>query len=509
MSQSQNLIKKRLGEYSLKPLLPLELASIKLALRQPDVSADSLKHFYRRDPIFCWHLLAQAWRATRNRPTHPFAADHAMTTLGISGTQQLFAPMRPRQQPGLTPEVVFALSSSLLAAELARNLGEQETSKSQIYWSAMSYRMPETLLWHLQPKAMWRIYYRQLTLPKKLTLFEEAKLGFNLHDWRLAVADEFHLDEQLQLIYQRELPTSPRELSRYIQSGFDPELTPSLKSWHRQEAWLIVLSNALAAAIISPWHPRGVQHLSEILQRLLGFHQAKISSLIQMSVHRVSQDLKASKLMVPAAGWLMQPSKPAFPQWLVNPQITPDKSKIKTLFSQRSGQMPQADISPLLTKLTENAMDYSSSAALVHDGLNALIISLGFSRVSFLGIDYKAQSANTRIALNAKDAIKIRPDFSFKLPTPLSPFIEKQAFKLISREKHQKVWRKLPLEIQKQKVEQFILCSLQPGKRVRALIYLDSDSRACFEPQSVNKVKALFKAINTGLSVRNQAKQTG
>lgn len=504
MSKAAQLIQKCLSEYNAKQLLPLELKKIKQTLNQQDASVESFKLLDKKDPIFGWYLVKAAWKATENKANHPFAADHAMSTIGIGGTQKIFAPLNPDKQPAISQEVTFSLSSSLLAAELAKNLDALSTGKAQTYWRALFFALPETILWHIHPKSMWRIYYRQLTLPKKMTLFEESKLGFNLHDWRIAVANEFGMSDQLLPIYHKKQPAIRKQLYSYGVHGFS-EKTPTLREWHKQDAWLILLTNWLATSIIKPWHGRASRHICQMLQQTLNVDTKKITYAIHQSIEKVSHQLIDSQLIIPAVAMLFQPTLPSYPEWLVKPTINTSRIHHQKRSSLKVD--PKARLSVVVNKLTNGADQYDSSASLVHDGLKAVISILNFSRVSFLGIDHKNKNATTRIALNAKNSNKIRPDFEFKLPGPLTKFIERQSFMLISRQQHQSIWHKLPQAIQKSQVEQFILCSLKPGKRVRAIIYIDAKNNVAFAPQQLQRLKVLLQALNKGLMQRNKAKQ--
>ena len=506
MSKAQELIKKRLSEYKLKPLLPLELSNLRRKLKSPSASVDSLKPFYQRDPIFCWSIVSAAYQKTQHKTSQPFAADHAMSAIGLGGVEQALQPFSKLEQPELSPEVLYFLSTSVLAAELAKQIGASALGRPQTYWTALFYQMPNTLLWHLQPKAMWRIYYRQLSLPKKMALFEEAKLGFNLHDWRIAVAENFHMSEDLRLLYQKALPDNLKELHEYASNGFSDK-TPSLEEWHRQEAWLVILCNRLARAITVPWQARSYKNNFNLVQQLLAIESSKLSSLIQKSIRTVSESLSGSQLMIPAAGYLMLNSKPYFPGWLNNNDLVRKNIAQKKQHLSIAVTKQKSALTELIKRLTTAPHSFNNSAELVHAGLKGLIDELDFSRVSFLAVDHKAKLAQTKIALCKPGAGKIRPEFEFKQPTPLTKFIDQQTFMCITKEKHQKVWHKLPLAIQKEDVQAFVFCSLQPGKQVRALVYIDSDNLADYSLENLAKVKMLLKAINSGLSARNTAKR--
>ncbi|MCW8877858.1 MAG: hypothetical protein OQK51_12470 [Kangiellaceae bacterium] len=475
-------------------------------LSSPSASVDSMKPDYRRDPIFCWLMVSAAYEKTKHKTSQPFAADHAMSAIGLGGVEETLQPFSKLKQPELSPEVIYFLSTSILAAELAKQIGAAALGRPQTYWTALFYQMPNTLLWYMQPKAMWRIYYRQLSLPKKMALFEESKLGFNLHDWRIAVADHFHMSEDLQLLFNKVLPDNLKELHEYARNGFS-EKTPSLKEWHRQEAWLVILCNRLARAITVPWQARSYKNNFDLIQQLLSMESNRLSSIIQQSIRDVSKSLSGSQLMVPAMGYLMLNSKPYFPEWLNNRELVRKNIAQKKQHSSTAVTKRKSQLTELIKRLTTTPHSFNNSAELVNAGLKGLIDELDFSRVAFLAVDHKTKFAQTKIALCKKGAKKIRPEFEFKNSTPLSKFIEQQTFMCITKEKHQKVWRKLPLAIQKDNVQAFVFCSLQPGKQVRALIYIDSDNLADYSLENLAKVKMLIKALNSGLAARNAARR--
>lgn len=508
MSNSEALIQKSINEYKSKPLQPLEIDSILRKFNRDDSSVDTFRDEYLRDPLFCLELITAGWEATQKRASHPFAADHAMSTIGLGGAKQRFEAVKKRKKVPLTQEVSFCLSSSLLAAEIAKQIGKIYHASNQTYWTALFYGLPDTLLWYLKPKTMWRIYYRRLTLPKKIELFEEAKLGFSLHNWREAIAKEFHLSEQSQILFNKQLPSNPIELFEYAQNGCSKQ-TPSLIDWHRYEGWLIVLANRLARSVIAPWHGRSTLHCFKLLKQLTAIDINKLNSTVNQSVRVVSQRLAKTPLMVPAIGLLADNSRPPFPDWLTKPQLS-QKAQIAQMRVKKKKPKSdtQARIAEILNKLTNDVQNFESSTTLVHYGLTALIDLLGFNRVSFLTVDHKNSKVVTRIALTAKDKPKTRPDFDFSKSTPLKKFVEQQAFMFISREKHKNIWNKLPYSIQRERVEKFILCSLKPGQRVRAIVYADSTEDSVFSERRIVVVKRLLNAVNQGLMLRNQAKKT-
>lgn len=482
---TQQLIKTCLDEYNAKPLLPLELTSINNKLADPATSLESFKIDYKRDPIFCWELVKAGWQATKNKASHPFGADHAMSAIGMGNAKNLFmqADNAPQQ---LSQEVIFNLSCSLLAAELSHQLTASDDKRPQMYWSGLFHQLPDTLLWYLRPKVMWKIHYQNLTTSKDIDTFEQAQLGFQLQEWRIEAADFFAMSEQNKRIYNQPLINDSKQLVEYMNHGYSNK-TLSLKAWHKNDDWLVILSNQLAQAIMSPWHHNAVVHCVKRLKQYLPYDSKKLNQLIQNSIYNVSKALHHSKLMVPAMGFIMSFSKPIFPSWLNKPAATP----------------PNRTLQNLVKKLTQNAHEFNNTAELINECLTAIITQLKFSRVAFIAIDHKSKVASTRMALSAPNKPKIRPEFEFKTPVPFSQFIEKQALMVFSHKRHQKIWGKLPLEIQKQRVQEFVLCSLKPGKQVRALIYLDTDDPTCFSPKYISKVKILLQALNKGLMQRN------
>ncbi|WP_196139541.1 hypothetical protein [Aliikangiella sp. G2MR2-5] len=506
MSQANAQIEKCLNEYKAKPLLPLELASFKRILDKHDTSIESLKPLYTRDPVFCWTVLEAAFKLTRQRPSQPFAVDHALATIGIGGINRALQPYYRLETPLLSDEVKLSLSSSLLAAELAKRLGDESLGKPQTQWTAMFYQLPETILWYIQPRAMWHIYYRRLTLPKKLSLFEESKLGFNLYDWRKAVAQEFHMSEYIQGLYERKLPEIPKELLLYSKNGYGEE-TPSLKGWDRDEGWLVVLCNRLARAIYTPWPKKSYQNTFKLISRLLMIEHKPLKSIIDQSVLAIARTLKYCDLFNPGVALLMIPDKPIYPDWLVgNEHLNKNIEQRKQQVNSNQINKKTNDLNEDCKNLLSNALEFNNSAEFISNGVKLAITRLGFDRVSFLSVDQKSKIVETKFSLASKGNEKIRPDFSFKQPTPLAKFTEQQAFKHLNKNDNGKIWPKLPQAIRKQEVESFVLFSVKPGKQIRALIYLDAKDPDVFREDNLKQTKQLLIAINKGLALRNQQK---
>ena len=536
MSKAEASIQKRLAEYKANPIQPLELENIQTSFERKDCAVESFKAIYKQDPMFCYALIGEATKATRKRISSPFAADHAMSTIGLKTAGKLFKDTKPSQKP-LSMEVRFSLTTSLLAAELAKNICEMHSASKQAYWTALCYLLPDTMLWHLSPKEMWYVYYRQLTKPQKVTLFEESKFGFNLFQWRNAVASELHLSDQNKILFEKQFPSNPKELLAYAQEGFHEQKTPSLKDWHRYEGWLIVMANRLARAILIPWHNSSYRHIFNLIHQLAGCDKKKLNKAIQDAIRTVSENLQESQLPNPAVGYLMLKSKPAFPQWLINPQMTQTKSaaakapvnlKVKTASQLKANQATQKTstikqtesrtnqnnkaisataIKVAMQKLVVQPESFASPSELIQFGLKSLLNDLKLDRVSFMVVDYGSSRVITKVALNAKNKTSIKPDFEFKQHTPLSKFIERQAFMLLTKKAHKNIWSRMPLAVQKDQVEHFVLCSLQPGKRVRALIYADTDDVTVLSPQRLAIIKKMLLAINKGLTVLNAKKE--
>ncbi len=514
MGKSAVIIEKSIQEYKANPLVPLELSAINRKLRDSNSSSDSFKLVYQRDPIFCWYLIEAGWEATQKRANHPIAADHAMSIIGLDIAKKLFAPLHSSKPQILSQEVSVCLTVSLLAAEIARQIGSLIGANNHIYWTTLLYQMPDTLLWHLKPRKMWRIYYRRLTLPKKQQLFEESMLGFNLHDWRAAVGKHFHLSEQNQNYFQLQQPLSNKQILEYTVSGYSNK-TPELKNWHNHEGGLMVLCNKLALATLTPWHNKASLRITQLLQQVTRLEPKKLSQAIYKGIRETSETLFYSQLPNPGSALLLQRNKPLFPRWLVHPEINPEKLKrrkniteakvIKNL-TQQLAPLDLAALKQAYKQLLEKAQDGASSSTFIQTGLQIFIDLLGYSRISFLLVDHQSKFAQTKIALAEAEHKKIRPEFSFKVPNSLSLFTDKQSFLHFDINKHEKIWHQLPTAIKQQRVTQFIFCSLKPGAKVPAIIYLDSALNELFSEDRLKAVKNTLGVINRGLKIINEKK---
>ncbi|MGX5202818.1 hypothetical protein [Aliikangiella sp. IMCC44632] len=515
MGNSKVIIDKALKDYSSMPILPLELSAIARKLRDSSSSNDSFKRIYQRDPAFCWYLIQAGWRATKDKANHPIAADHAMSTIGLNQAKKVFLPLTKLTPAPLSDEVKSLLSSSLLAAEIAKRIGQQIGAGPQIYWTSLQYQLPDIMLWHLKPKQMWRIYYRHLTIPKRTKTFEEAQLGFNLAQWRQQVSAKHLVCDALQRLYKTQLPASKKEIFEYSKNGLSDK-TPSLKSWHGYEGGLLVASNRLARSVIVPWHPRAMQHAINLLTQIANLDEKKIKHEVYTAIRTVSENLFYSQLPNPGYTLLLKRSRPHFPGWLVHPVIDPKKlkrqqtvkqAKIVQQKSQEMQQLNPENFKLLLKRLLEMSSKATESGAFIQQCMQQFILTIGYSRASFLMLNHQTGIAETKIALAAKDVKKIRPVLNFNEALTLSAFKEKATYMKFDMVKHEKVWHQLPTAVQQQRVTQFILCSLQPGKKVRAIIYLDSPLQRLFDDNRQVYTRKLLATFNKGLKQINLLKQ--
>lgn len=554
MSASQKLIDKVFQEYKAKPILPLELSEIQNLFKNPDISVEQFKLQYQQDPIFCATLLALAWQATKDKDSHPFAADHAMSIIGITSAKRYFAKLDIKNSTLLSDEVKFFLTSSLLAAELAKML----SNKPQLYWAAMLHQLPDIFLWHSQPKAMWRILYHKIKKPMKLGLFEEAKLGFNLFDWRIAVAKQSQMSELNLITYQKPRTNNAKELLSYIKNGIS-EKTPILKQWHHSDSWTILLSNWLAKSLLLPTMANSCFHYRAMMQQAFSLNNRKMTHIIAESLTITSHHLKKSKLFVPGINALYLRSKPLYPEWLITPEINLNSGLVFNKFQENNGRKiiansfksattkksdssEQTMASPLIkdsinkvsnqNNITQNAINntlnknnsilinqllekpesFENSVKMIGLTLSSIIEHLNYDRVTLLSVEYNGEFASSKIALAKKGHNKIRPDFSFKknaaqVATPLRKFIVQQGGLLFSKIKHEKIWPKLPLAIQKEAIESFFFFSIKPASQVKVLIYVDAEDLELFSGDSFVRLKLLLNALNSALKIREQNKK--
>ena len=508
MANSGSEIGKLVSQYKAKPMLPLELGLIIERLNTENPSVLDFKNQYYRDPLLCAYIIDLAWHKTKKKTNHPFAADHAMSTVGIDGARIYLSKMSTdiennllEKKQNLSKEIKFIMTSSLLAAELAKNLCANKQKVNSLYWASMAHQFPDLLLWYLKPKPMWRIQYRQIKLAKKLPIFEQTKLGFELNQWRITVCKEWHMSAINQITYSKILPDKRKQLLEYMRNGYN-EKTPSLKQWLHTDSWQILTANWLARAILSPWMANSYQHYFRIAIQSFATNERNLAHVIMDSVRSTSEHLKNSLLFVPAVSWLHMTSKNHYPGWLNVAPKRPVKRDKK--YIQKTSQLKQTSNQLAVQKLTRELREapekHSNSNKLFREVLTACIERLGFSRACLMIVDWQNKQVSTSLFLQQENKKKIKPDFDFKLNTPLKKFLVEQGFLLFDITKHSKIWHKLPKEIIQQRVENFILFSLKPGKRVKALIYLDMIGKKPPSAEKIKILKPLLNSINSALA---------
>ena len=512
MADSENEIAKLIEQYKSEPLLPLELGLIVDKINAENASVLDFKEQYKRDPLFCCYLIDLAWHKTQKRANHPFAADHAMSTVGIEGAKQYLASLsikidnKPlKNKTEFHHELKFIMSSSLLAAELAKNLCNNQQKSNNLYWASMAHQFPDLLLWYLKPKIMWRIQYRQIKLPKKLSIFEQAKLGFDLNQWRLAVAREWHMSETNHITYSKPNPQNRKQLIEYMRHGYSDE-TPALKEWHRTDSWQILTTNWLARSIMTPWLRNSYQHYFYIAQQAFNMNKKKLSHGILDSIRNTSAHLKGGQLFVPASSFLSMNSQCKYPDWLNASAKIPAKRDAK--FIKNTAKLKQKSnkiaVENFIRELTKTPQKFANEYQLFRQVLQICIKQLGYSRASLLVVDWKNKQVATNLYFKQENCATIKPDFDFKQKTPLVKFLAGRTFLLFDKNKHEKIWNKLPREIIRQKVKHFILFSVKPDKRVKELIYLDLQGGQAPTTNKIKLTKLLLTAANFALQANTK-----
>jgi len=514
MTESNSDITNLISKYKEDPLLPLELPLIVERINAENASVLDLKNQYFRDPLLCSYLIDLAWYKTKDKPNHPFAADHAMSTVGITDAKAYLSSINinsPSKESNsesnvessspLSDELRFIMSSSLLAAELAKNLCSNQQKSNQLYWASMAHQFPDFLLWHLKPKVMWRLQYRQTKLAKKLPVFEQAKLGFELNEWRQAVCQEWHMSELNQSTFNKVLPQKRKELLHYIKHGYSDN-TPSIKEWHKTDSWLIVTANWLARAIMSPWLVNSFHHYSQIAKQAYSMNDKKLSQVIIQSIRTTSQHLQGSQLLVPGVSFLNLMAKPDYPDWLNAAPKVPVKRQQK--YVQKTGELADYShkmaLQELLADLKNHPEKFANTYKLFRLVLGTCTKHLGFSRACLLVVDWKKKEVSTSQYCQQENMPTIQPSFSFIENTPLKKFLIEQGFLYFDKTKHGKVWHKLPSDIVEQKVENFILFSIKVKGKVNAMIYLDRQLQPQPTEDKVKIAKLLLQSTSKVLN---------
>ncbi len=506
MSDSEKSIQALIKEYHLTPIRPLELADIVEQLRDPSTSIQSLTRYFYRDPMLCGYLLQTAWQQAKNKENAPFAADHALSSLGMERVSQFFKSWQSntkRAEPArpISDEVKFMMSSAVLAAELMRQLTENSPKLKSLYWAALNHNFADTLLWSLKPRPMWRIQYRQLVLPKKIPLFEQAKLGFDLCQWRIAIGKEWHLSELNQITYAKQFPFSRKELLHYGEHGYSNQ-TATLKSWHLTDSWLIVTVNWLAKCILASWFKNSYKHYIGITQQAFRVSSKKLQQAVQGAIRESSEHLKQSQLFIPAERHLQLSGSSVYPQWLNAAPKVPARRDSKYL--QQTAQLKQkADLiaaEKFIHEIRSKPKQFRNTNVLLRQVMDLMIEKIGCSRASLLVVDWKNKKVSTSMFVRQNNCEKIKLAFDFASKTPLVKFVAEQGFMFFDKNKHGKIWNRLPQEIITQNIDQFIFFSFKPAQRVDFLIYVDNANQDAINQERLKTTKQLLSTTNKVIS---------
>ncbi len=502
MSNSENSIRALIKELTDNPPLPLELTKIIKQLRDPNTSILDFKHSYSKDPVLSSYLIAAAWSQAKNKDNAPIAADHAMSTLGMSGAEKLFVSLQSKSKsagklPRVSEEIKYLMTASVLAAELTAKLVGPSAKAKQLYWPTLTYNFAETLLWYLKPKPMWRIQYRQLVLPKKLPLFEQAKLGFDIREWRIAVAKEWHMGELIQLTYQKQPPFGRNDLLEYAKHGFSRK-TATLRDWHATDSWLILTANWLAKSLLASWLSNNYRHYFKITQQAFNVSHKKLQLSIQEALRSSSEQLKGSQLFVPAIKHMELKGKTIYPEWLNAAPTIPPQRNMK--FAKQAATLKQkADliaVQKFTVEIRKKPKQFRNTNVLLRQVMDLTTGKLNFSRASLLIVDWKNKKVSTAMFANQKNQEKIKLSFEFSQKTPFRKFLVEQAFLVFDKSKHENIWNKLPTEIQNDKVEQFVFFSFKPNEKIEFLIYIDAIGKSNISIEKLKTTKQLLQTAN-------------
>ncbi len=511
--ETKTKIDQWLKKYQNDPILPLELAQIIPRLRKKDASVKDFINFYQRDPLLCAYLIDLAWQATSTRENHPIAADHAMSTIGITGARQFLVNIAEDESTKLSQEVTFLLSSSLLAGELAKNLCKEAPKKQNLYWAALAHQFPDIILWHLRSKAMWKIQYQQAKSIKQIEKFDQKILGFTRGQWRQQVALAYHMSELNRITFKKAPPNFAKQLVIYAKQGYSAK-TSALKEWHKTDSWQLLNANWLAKSLIAPWLRNSQQHYFYLAKQAFGLSDKQVKTAISNSLRVTSENLHQSQLFVPATCSFYLPQAAIYPSWLTQDptekastsKLVAVKQPINTKPAQRSNK---PDIKGLLNKLINQPEKFSNSAELLTESFKAITRGLGFSRAVFMTVDWNKKLVSSKLAIlhpEITSAIKIRPDFEFSKPTPLQKFLQGKGFLVFDQQKHAKIWSKTPLAVRQQKVKQFVLFSVMPQQKVKAIIYVDGRQAIMENEMKLKQLKILLNAINKALGGQSAVK---
>lgn len=414
-----------------------------------------------------------------------------------------FEQAHAQQQANLSDELRFLMTSSLLAAQLAQNLTENSNKGKILYWASMAHQFPDLLLWHIKPRPMWRIQYRQSKLAKKLTVFEQAKLGFELNQWRQAVSKEWHMSELNQLTYTKPVPYRRKHLIAYMNNGYSKDLT-SLNTWHKTESWLVLVANWLARTMLAPWLANSYQHYFHIAKQAFNISENRLSHGIMDAINTTSTRLKGSALIVPGMAHLYLPSPRIYPDWLNAAPKRPVKREEKFVKDARALKQSanRIAVDRLLRKMKKQPDTVRNTNLLYRELLDCCIQHLGYSRANLLAVDWKNKVATTALFLQKKDQDKIKLEFNFADKTPLRKFLVEQGFIAFNKTKHAKIWPALPSQIIESNVDQFVFFSFKPNDKVTTLVYLDSKNLEPVNAENIKATKLLFSTANQLLANR-------
>jgi hypothetical protein len=501
MSDSDNCIRALIDEYRAAPLPPLELSSIIKDLRDKDTSIQAFKQYYTCDPLLSSFIIDAGWNHSKNKQNPPYASDLALSSLGIDKTKRIFDKLKPTKTSAEavahSDEVKFLMSSAVLASELVLKLMGNSAKAKTLYWASYHHQFADILLWHLKPKSMWRIHYRELTLPKKLPLFEQVKLGFDLRQWRKAIANEWHMGELNQITYDKQTPFARKELLEYIDNGYNNK-TPCLKGWHLTDSWLILTANWLAKAILANWLQNSYQHYFNIAATAYNVSHKKLNSCVQEAVRSASVSLNGSWLFVPAHQYLQQTSNTIYPIWLNAAPKRPVRRSAK--FAKENKQLKQKSdliaVEKFTLEIRKNPKRYRNTNVLLRQIMDLAVEKLHFSRATLLVVDWTNKKVSTAMFAKQKELERIKLEFDFSQNTPLKKFIVEQRFFVFEKFKHQKIWSKLPSEILRQKINTFVFFSFKPKQKIEYLLYIDTLDRSDISTEKLNTTKQLLSTAN-------------
>ncbi len=286
---------------------------IQKLLRTSDTSYAHLAQEIQLDPVIAFKVMRAANVSANNTAEGSKTLDHAISMIGLDHLKTLTQPNPPATRI-LLPGYFTALSTSVLAAALARKIAERRkpAQVEDIKWAALFYGAP---LWYLAQFAGDQMQQLHADITQDFAPAKAASeriFGCTLDEILRTLVRALDMPQLVRECWNGEHQPGPRDWIRLAHHVHTPlaqlqeQRDLSLKL--NQPAFCVILANRLASYAMEDWYSRGTLRMQKAMAAYLG---ASLVDVIRMT-HECAAEASSSHpfplILLPAMRLFLPPA---------------------------------------------------------------------------------------------------------------------------------------------------------------------------------------------------------